>query len=140
MRFYLFSLFYNRGQKKGKNMCQLCFEFSLMSVDANVVGIYFPYNSVESMPIFRNHSKRSSKNKYYNNLLVNKLWFRQKWQWSSQRFGHTSLRSNDVMITCYNLTLWRWICVQKIARFHQEDHLISRFQRQKNKPSSTLIL
>ena len=51
-------------------------------------------------------------------------------KWSSQRFGHVSLESNDVMITYYDVTLWRWICVQKIARFHQEDHLISRFERQ----------
>ena len=30
------------------------------------------------------------------------------------------------MTSDYNVTLWRWICVQKIARFHQKDHLISR--------------
>ena len=33
---------------------------------------------------------------------------------------------NDLTTPNYDVTLWRWICVQKRSLFHQEDHLISR--------------
>ena len=51
-------------------------------------------------------------------------------KWCSQRLGNASLESNDVMMRNYNVTLRRWICVQKRSLFRQVDHLISRFERQ----------
>ena len=38
--------------------------------------------------------------------------------------GFLALEWNDVMRPDYDVTLWRWICVQKWS--HQEDYLISR--------------
>ena len=45
---------------------------------------------------------------------------------SSQRLGNMSLKSNDMIMPDCDVTVWRWICVQKRSLFYQEDQLISR--------------